>query len=328
MPLLSLMMIARDDDYLPGYMDRLKLTIDSFIKVFERFGLEIILLDFNQVPGRPLSKIFNHKCIKHVIFTYGQYIDKLNISFKNGVIIYDNYNNPMSAEDVADKCPVISTLGTNLFIKYCTASYFIYSAPDVIATNKLVLELINNLSLDRCVFASSKCTPLEFALNNFDNIVSGDIFSATDISFPRSVVTTLVGNGLFCVLPMKLAKDIGGYLPFISHRGKGADFFLSFILSSYKKKYFIPNYFPIEITHNKKRQSKEGFNFTVAKDNKVIFDFTNDYKKVSQWVTSNNISVSEFHRILPTFPMEYILENSNKEDADRMMSCFKNLYGE
>lgn len=317
MPLLSVIIVARDDDYLPGYMDRLKMTVHSFIEVFQKYSIQIVLVDFNQVRHRPVSRLFNHKLITHVPFTRKNYFRTIANQIGHGAIFTSLQGNICDNRWVAENCPLPGNLAINVGLKHVTGDYVIFTSPDVIATKVGVENLIDSLAENVCLPVCCKTINHETAKNMIGQIVG---HSCVQACLPRNIRNVRVGNGLFWTMPTKLAREIGGLLPYIVHRAKGNDFFLSFICSSMGCKYIIPDYHPIEITHEKKKAMNK-WSYRIEKDGQILFDFEKDYGIITEWVKSHVLTPTQIRRL--KFPMEHKLVNTQVDYAKKLIAIFK-----
>lgn len=322
MPLLTIPLIGRRDDYSPGYDDRVRLCLQSFVEVFKDIDVELLLVDYNQVKNKPLAELFPHPKIKNVVVHKKDVRNKIRRHFKNGVRIIGADGADVKFDDFFRVFSFPPGWAINEGLKLATGEYFVFTTTDVIVCKENLNSLLNLLR-PKVMF---KCSPLvasqEYVSQNLVSIIEST--SNHSLTFNRNYKTKYkVGNGLFCIIDTQSARDIGGSLPYLVHRSKGADFFASFISSALGHESCVPDYRVVEIDHPKTKSTIPLWNYVRYRNGVKVFDHDTDYHYVGEWVKSNHADKTEFDSVkLPHF----FRLNADKDEANRFISAFKDCY--
>lgn len=321
MPLLTIPLVVRNDNYLPGYTDRAKMSIRSFLNAFDGVDVEFFLIDYNQVSGRPFSSVFSHPKLKHIVVTESEIRNKIQYHMDNGVILVRLDGSCYTTDDFLKILTFQGCWALNEGLRLATGDYFVYTTTDVIACKHQLHELLNILRPKTMFKCQQKAATQQYVSNNFDAITALDNVGEVNLRFDRkNLKKCKVGNGQFSIIDTKSAREFGGMLPYLIHRGKGADFFASFISSAIGHESCIPDYSVVAMDHAKSQLMVPRWNYVIKNGDQINFDYFNDYEYIRNWVKTNYINPDEFHNF--DKPHFFTL-NADRDMAMRFLNAFK-----
>lgn len=317
MPLLTIALTGRGDDYNPGYAERVKMSLQSFVSVFKDIDVELLLIDFNQIKGKPFSNIYSHPKIKNIVVKKSIVKNRMNWQFRNGVSIIRENGSKMGFRDFFRIFSFPPGWALNEGLKHATGEYFVFTSTDVIVCKKNLDTLLGMLRPKVMFKCSSMVASQDYVRDNLSAIIDSP-YKNSNLSFSRYYTKNYtVGNGLFCIIDTKSARDIGGSLPYLIHRSKGADFFASFISSALGHESCIPDYRVVEIDHRKSKSVIPLWNYKTAK-----FDHDRDYEYVRNWV-KNNAPKNDFNSVRKPY---FFNLSADASKASQFLEAFKNYY--
>lgn len=324
-PSVSILLYGRDDNYAPDYLTRVKYCIQSYANALDGLDYEIVLVDFNQIPDKPLIRHFDgYKNVREVVVSRDEYGDLLKQHFDKGVrLVADK----AVARDYLLDSFFSTTWATNFGLANSTKKYVIFTSPDLLVCTGLgeVLETVSPNTLYKCISAK---LPYEVCFRKFKHFLRHSFDHPKlrrHVQFSRKSVYRLnVGNGQMFIIDRKSAIDVGGYLPFLMHRGKGCDLFFSYFCSALGKKSVIPRYCCFEMDHTKVSLSQnKWYNYIVKHNKKIVFDYMQEFDYLRSWIKGNKF-LGRFNFFDFAFPYSIPIV-ADQHRADAILSAFNKI---
>lgn len=208
---LSIIFTSRDDHYNGDNVGRIQISLDSLHRVLDKyFEWELILVDYNQVPGFPLSnKITDHR-VKHVVITNQKHVSIIDQHIANGAVLIENGKSFSTKQ--WHNIPLLPLVAVNEGSKHATGDFILCTSTDNIFSYRL-RGVLSNLN-QKYLYRARLVTILEnVARRNIKKIVRDRDVEGNVLSNKSNRRNNLLKSmGDFMLMHKNIWKELGGYL--------------------------------------------------------------------------------------------------------------------
>ncbi len=245
MPIISIALYGRNDNYGGNYLKKLKLSIQSIQRSLDNMNYEIVLLDYNPPKDKPLlSSYFSslkYPRIKHVVFSNIDYLKFIESHLKVGAQL--KYKNKFMSEKEIHQIQFSTSIAMNLSIKYSSGDYILSTGTDnifPIQFGNFVKDLEPNILYRTWLYRLSgkfnKIKQISFdKFDKLDNKINTTCYTKNNVYFKKKIsIWSSAGN--FILMDKNSWKEVGGYLPTIHPRLQCCDSQVIFFALALQKK--------------------------------------------------------------------------------------------